>query len=533
MSQEKGSSKGIKLFSKNDMAVLEKSDHEQKRLREFANTHDRFSEEEKHALQLDSVDAFSRIWVNTLDAKGDFQVSHEHGVGATAQILQSSADTAVVILQHIEPILQLVKDFGAPYGGMAVGTISFLFTIARNRAKMESDISDTLSQIHDRVAGLRLYRHIYNDDHELDHQLQSNIVKAYDKFIDFCIVAIKYYSEGSIRRWAKALWGSSVTLENSAHEVQQAIVNVRYMSEELLNKNVGALKEQLVCLKKDIKRLREGQNSDRLVSIKELLHLEGFSMESESEQLRRYQYEFNVDLERGWDYLEHMRGSRLEEFKSHLDFQAWRDSSHSCMLLLTGYNDQSVHSARRCWLSSIALDTIENFRKSERGDPYAFYILEYQEHSLLPVLSHVIIQLLTLNPQALENDKQYEELRAEVKKYCTALEAESQSHNEHEHSDAVNILLQRVALRVLNMFDQTKPVWIIMDRVDNCKLGKVNHRKKLMKALVYLLENAAVKVKVLVVANGYDWKADKESDEFGQSRPESIIVHTAQQKVIN
>ncbi|KAI0106667.1 hypothetical protein F4814DRAFT_428650 [Daldinia grandis] len=529
MSQEKGSSKGTRLFSKSDIAVLEKSDQKQKRLRDFVNSHDRFSEKEKHILQLDSVDAFSRIWANTLRA------SHEHDVGPTAQRLQRFTDTAVVVLQHVNPILQLVKDFGAPYGGMAVGTILFLFTIARNRAKMESDISDTISQIHDRVAGLRLYQHIYNDDHELDHQLQSKIVKAYEKFIDFCIVAIKYYSKGSMRRWAKVLWGSSTTLENSAHEVQQAIVSVRYMSEELLNKNVYALKEKLTCQREDIKKLREAQNSTRLIKIKKLIGLKEYSMEDEFEQLRKYQYEFNANLEYQWPHLEQMRGARLEEFKNHVDFQLWRDSLRSCMLVLTGYNNVSVYSTGRCWLSSIALDMIESFRKSEQGDPCAYYILEHQEHSILPVLSRIIVQLLMLNPQALGNDKQYEELRAEAEKYRTTPKAKPQSNSEHghEYSDTANVLLQKVALRVLNMCDRTKPVWIILDRVDNCKSGNVNHRKKLMKALVYLLENAAVKVRVLVVVNGYDWKADNERDEFGQSRHESIIVHTAEQSTLN
>ena len=129
---------------------------------------------------------------------------------------------------------------------------------------MESEISDTLLQIRDRVAGLKLYRHIYNEDHELDQQLQSRIVHTYDSFICFCIAAIKYYSKGSlsesltilskfdypliplIGRWAKALWGSSVTLENSVLQVQKAIVEVRYMSEELLNKNVDAIKRRMI-----------------------------------------------------------------------------------------------------------------------------------------------------------------------------------------------------------------------------------------------------------------------------------------------
>lgn len=33
------------------------------------------------------------------------------------------------ILPHIDPIIQIVKAVGAPYGGMAIGTITFLLTV--------------------------------------------------------------------------------------------------------------------------------------------------------------------------------------------------------------------------------------------------------------------------------------------------------------------------------------------------------------------------------------------------------------------
>jgi len=66
--------------------------------------------------------------------------------------------------------------------------------IAKNKASIEKSITGTLYQIRDRVAGLKVYRHIYNDDHPLDRQLQSKVVQAYDSFIGFCIVATKYYS---------------------------------------------------------------------------------------------------------------------------------------------------------------------------------------------------------------------------------------------------------------------------------------------------------------------------------------------------
>lgn len=267
------------------------------------------------------------------------------------------------------------------------------------------------------------------------------------------------------------------------------------------------------------------------MKIKTLLNLKGYSIEQHSEPLQKYRGDLNHIAEYRWQGLESMRGSRLEKFRNHPKFQTWRDSSHSCMLVLAGYNE-SPYLDGECWLSSIALDMIENFRKSEESDPYAFYILGRQEHNLLvPVLSRIILQLLTLNPQVLQNEKQYAELHAELEEYQGAVEVEKQSNNEQEYGNTINTLLQKVALRVLNLFDQAGPVWIILDRVDRCKSGKNDQRKKLMKALVHLLEKAVVKVRVLVVVNGGDWKVDEVSDEFGQIHHESVIVHREEQNI--
>jgi len=54
----------------------------------------------------------------------------------------------------------------------------------------------TISGIRDRLPSLKLYQHIYNDDHELDITLQAKIVSAYESFIEFSIAATKYYKIG-------------------------------------------------------------------------------------------------------------------------------------------------------------------------------------------------------------------------------------------------------------------------------------------------------------------------------------------------
>jgi hypothetical protein len=146
MAQENVSPKSQKGFADQDMfviasllrtftanwrirAVVKKSYVEQKDFRTFVRIRGKFSEEEKSTLEIDSVAAFESFWKTTLDAKGDFEASHEHGFGLVVQKTQNFAASAWDILRELQPILEVVKTFGGPYGTLAVGTISFLFAV--------------------------------------------------------------------------------------------------------------------------------------------------------------------------------------------------------------------------------------------------------------------------------------------------------------------------------------------------------------------------------------------------------------------
>ncbi|KAL7789034.1 hypothetical protein V8C37DRAFT_387015 [Trichoderma ceciliae] len=544
MAQELHSAKAKKRFNHQDIAVIKESDEKQKEFHAFVSNHSQFSTEEKYALQIESVAAFEEHWNLTADSKRKFDEIHEHGLGLAGQRAQKFASSAYNVLQQMTPIVQLVQNFGAPYGSMAIGTISILLTVAKNRARMETGISDTLSQISDRAAGLKVYQHIYNDDDELDQQLQSKIVQAYENFMSFCMEATKYYSKGGIRRWFKAVMGSSQTLDDRASQAQKSIVDVRFMSEELLSKNVDKIKQLNISQIQDIKDLQEqieqlqtGLDSNRLDKIKALLNLETYSRETELEVLQKYERDTVAHLDKSWSLLELMRGPRLEAFKKDPKIQSWECSQRSCMLILAGYNWGADASIGTCWLSPVALDIITTMEETRPGDPYAFYILGHREYDPFPhVLSCILFQLLTLSPKALQNYAQYAELCAEIQEYQAAREATEAKELDKDLQECAgnpDAILHKVALRILKMLDQNKTVWIILDRVDQCKSdSRINHRKRLMKSIVYLLEKATVKIRVLAVVNGYDWRVEEQSDEFGASNHASVIVHTCRQEVV-
>lgn len=174
-------------------------------------------------MNVQSREDFESFWKTTQGARAQYDAKRESGMGRAAKGMTNLAASAHDILQNISPILELVRDFGAPYGGMAIGTICFVFVVrfpatalfakdwlglrlsnveqvARNRARMEEQIATTFSNIKDRLPGIKVYQRIYADDHELDRELQTKIVEAYNNFVGFCMEAFEFYTRGGLRK---------------------------------------------------------------------------------------------------------------------------------------------------------------------------------------------------------------------------------------------------------------------------------------------------------------------------------------------
>ena len=91
-----------------------------------------FSEFEKAAFTVESVAAFEDYWRTSNMAKANFDHSHEKGCGLWTKRYQSSAAFIQPFMNDFSPIIQIVRDFGAPYGAVAVGTMSLLFAVRIN-----------------------------------------------------------------------------------------------------------------------------------------------------------------------------------------------------------------------------------------------------------------------------------------------------------------------------------------------------------------------------------------------------------------
>ena len=89
-----------------------------------------FSAREKKAYEVTSVDAFGEYWQGVSSAKEDFDQSHEKGCGLWAKRYQSSTAFIKPFFDDFSPLVRIVKALGAPYGDVALATMTLLFAVS-------------------------------------------------------------------------------------------------------------------------------------------------------------------------------------------------------------------------------------------------------------------------------------------------------------------------------------------------------------------------------------------------------------------
>ncbi|KAK2021281.1 hypothetical protein LX32DRAFT_605024, partial [Colletotrichum zoysiae] len=467
---------------------------------------------------------FESFWKTTQGARAQYDAKRESGMGRVGKDITNLAASANDILQNISPILDLVKDFGAPYGGMAIGTICFV---------MEEQITTTFSNIKDRLPGIKVYQRIYADDHELDRELQTKIVEAYNSFTGFCMEAFEFYTRGGLRRWSQSLQSDTYLDERSAL-VQKSIVDVRLLCEDLLNKNVDIVKNELRDVKAINIDLQENTDKINLEKISEFLGVIPFPEDNRHIDLSRHQGNVAAEFSRKNHYSGANVEKRMQAVENDAIYQEWLVCSQSRVLVMSGANDNL--GAHHCWVSPVALNMVARLR-SDKGladlNICVFYLLGLrdEEDTWDHVISFLIYRLLELNKRALRNEEQCRQLWADLQSY-----AELRADSAKTKPKDVTEKLERIALRALSMFDAGKTIWIILDRVDRCHVMPGQSRKtnrkggrSLLRMMVHLAEKSSVTVKVLAVVNRADWHIEDQADELDGNIAGSMVVRTYRQ----
>ncbi|KAK7752176.1 hypothetical protein SLS62_005920 [Diatrype stigma] len=328
-----------------------------------------------------------------------------------------------------------------------------------------------------RLPGLELYKRIYSSKGNLELAMQVKIAESYKAFIHFCVQATMFYNKSGTQQSRK------------------------------------------------IDGLQEGHDNDHINKIQSLLGLGDYSAEQENDAVETYRRNFEVDAFMKNQFLERMEGGRMDTLKSHHDFRQWLESEGSRLLLVVGYNHHSIRSANQCWASPIALELMNRVKEKKREDEsWVHYTSGLRDEGdvLSRAVFTIVLQVLRQNRSAVQKDEPLQELHAAIQDYRQEAE---------RGGGETAASLQKVALRALNFLDSSKTVWIILDRVDKCRdQSRKLIGRALLKTMVYLVENAKPRVRVLAVVSGLDWNIDQDEDDLGRERKNSVIQHVVYQQ---
>lgn len=93
------------------------------------------------------------------------------------------------------------------------------------------------------------------------------------------------------------------------------------------------------------------------------------------------------------------------------------------------------------------------------------------------------------------------------------------------------IALHNLARRVVKLFHEAEPMYVILDRADRCRdWRKTDHRKALLDGLIKMVEAARSQLRILVVTDGSSWPVERHQDEFRGEVKDRVIIHVAEQE---
>ncbi|KAJ5885542.1 hypothetical protein N7495_010052 [Penicillium taxi] len=464
--------------SDRDLEIIKQSEAAQGLLKKNVLQRSVFSEAERQSVQFTEIEQFRTYWTQITAAQDCFEDAHKTGCGLFARRYQSSAELVLGFMDDFNPIVTAVKNFAAPYGGLAIGVISLVFVksrfwpqVAQKKDTVEKTLASTIAEIRKRLPGIDLYRHIYDEDHPLDHAMQAQIVAAYQSFIKFCIVAVDYYKSYSAQ-----------------------------------------LRDQLTNGDKD--------------AFEQTFKLDIFSEELHQTELAAYSQDLANDPDFNYNYLHQLHGTGLDNFMSSGRYKQWDHSFGPCLLILSGRNYMGLPSPQ-CWLSRVAIATIE--RQRAFSSAYcAHYIIPLHGATLYQVLPSILLQLLAKKKNMLRMDDQRDGLRAELHAFRKAeLSAIPNKYGNDSKTDA----LMNIARRVVGFFDAGDEVYIVVDRVDLCTdhIGGYDHRKSLLEGLVQMGDLARCRLRTLVVINRSLWNFEDHQCELTIPVPDRLILHRMDQ----
>ena len=109
--------------------TIKSLESEQTKFKKLVASSKDYSEIEKALINFNTLAEVDAFWQKTNNAKEEYEQRQERGCGLCLKSYQTSAVMVQSFMKDFSPIIDIVKDFGAPYGGLAIGTISVFFVV--------------------------------------------------------------------------------------------------------------------------------------------------------------------------------------------------------------------------------------------------------------------------------------------------------------------------------------------------------------------------------------------------------------------
>ncbi|KAI8957894.1 hypothetical protein F5Y11DRAFT_63345 [Daldinia sp. FL1419] len=474
-------------LSADDKRYLKEVEEKQAEFHQRLEKDKRLSSYEEKALKCTNHNEFAEFWgTYCQQAHTRFGNKHEIGWRSWSKKAQSFANHVLVFMNDIKPALDVGKDFGQPWSGLAIGTLTVLFVVGSNKHLMEEQISSALEGIRDRLPGFEMLNQCYNNDTKLEKGLRRRILLAHLSFIELAIEITRYYFRRGYRRWITATFHSK-KFKNLSDRA-----NDRF--------------SLFVCGAKNLLRrldlLLQGDAHNYISRLQELINIPTWSLALfESEELGSYRRSLQDEAYYEQGVYEQVTYGGVRNLGPGDAISQWSTDGNSSMLILTGVSNANIMPIKRhCWLSPLAIGVSDMEREVQ--NPHAFFLFRWPNgRSLSAAIPIIVAQLLRRrgsNP--LEPHKLALTSHAET---FARLNSDGADAEEDRNTDTIGQLLYNT----IKIFSQGETVTLIIDRLDTCEEME---RNEFLRILAKTFKEANCIVKVLVVTQWMtDWRPNE------------------------
>ncbi|KAJ3891041.1 hypothetical protein GG344DRAFT_77313 [Lentinula edodes] len=457
-------------------------------------------------------------------AESQFKLQHRTGWKLWTKKYQEFSEGALSFMQDLKPLFDIVTGMGIPYVGLAIGTVTMLFTFSGKKNTIEEELSSAIEGIRDRLPGLKMYQAIYTENNELELDVQKKILFAYLAFIELSMEITRYFTQPGYRRWSTAFFNSS-KFKDMTIDVYKSLSDIRLRCEELVGLRVDILVHGMESLKSrneelhakiegeksaclrffmrklfiNVTELQQDRNTAHLLEVQNALGLGSWTPVIHRKMLAEYRTRLFYEHDEEVIY-QQMTQKEIEQLQCTIPFADWAKPNFSSVLILRGINNENLSQGKiHNWLSPLPLHLISQFHKDGANPQYhASHIFDPADpasRSLFKALPMILLQLLWPHRANLGSnvDGQYETLMAALHDYIAC---------PLSRGDEKAQALGNLAAHVIGFYKgQRCPVYIVLDRVDQC-----SEHYELMSILVNkIIKGAPCPVKVLLVAGSMNW----------------------------